>query len=133
MRVPALVVGPRVPRQVCHQQFDHTSLIKTILLRFASDPDHAISQMGPRVQHAQHLGVLLNDTPRTDIPDHDDTRQQIAAWREQARSDRRGTKDHGQSLAPDGAGHPMTLHEFQEDFLRFALAMRFSGLPHGEP
>jgi phospholipase C len=44
IRVPALVVGPRVKQFVCHQTFDHTTLIKTILTRFAPDPDAAIAR-----------------------------------------------------------------------------------------
>jgi phospholipase C len=133
VRVPALVVGPRVPRQVCHERFDHTTLIKTILQRFAPHPEQAIAHMGARVQNAKHLGVVLGDDPRTDIPDHDQAREHIAAWREQARATRRGTQGEGVSQAPDGAGHPLELHDFQEDFVRFALAMRATGLPHGEP
>jgi len=35
VRVPAIVVGPRVRQQVCHTLFDHPTLIKTILNRFA--------------------------------------------------------------------------------------------------
>jgi phospholipase C len=133
VRVPALLIGPRVRHHVCHQQFDHTSLIKTILQRFAADPQSAIAQMGARVQHAPHLGAALADAPRTDIPDHRDAREQIAAWREHARASRRGTAAHGPSPAPDGAGHPPVLHEFQEEFVRFARLMRHAGLPHGEP
>ena len=38
VRVPALVIGPRVRAHVCHELFDHTSLITTILRRFAPDP-----------------------------------------------------------------------------------------------
>lgn len=133
VRVPALLVGPRVKREVCHVRFDHTSLIKTILLRFAADPDRAIAQMGARVQHAEHLGVALAERPRTDVPDHDQVRERIAQWREQAHASRRGTSEQGVSRAPDGAGRPLELHEFQEEFVRFALAMRAAGLPHGEP
>ncbi len=132
VRVPAILVGPRVQHHVCHEQFDHTSLVKTILQRFAPEPDAAIERMGPRVQHAQHLGVALGDAPRTDIPDHDAARKQIAAWRVHARAVRRGSKD-GASLARDGAGRRFGLHEFQEDFARFALAMHHAGLPFGEP
>jgi phospholipase C len=133
VRVPALLVGPRVGRQVCHEQFDHTSLIKTILLRFAADPQAAIARMGTRVAHAQHLGVALADGPRTDIPDNDAVRDQMAHWRVASRAARRGTSEHGHSLAPDGAGHELGLHEFQEEFARFALAMHRAGLPFGEP
>jgi phospholipase C len=133
VRVPALVVGPRVPQHVQHEHFDHTSLIKTILLRFAADPTQAIGRMGARVEHVQHLGVLLGEQVRTDIPDHADARRRIVDWRNHARASRRGTADQGQSVAPDGAGHMLTLHEFQEDFVKFALAMRAAGLPAGEP
>jgi phospholipase C len=66
VRVPALVVGPRVPQQVCHELFDHTTLMKTILLRFASDPEQAIARMGVRVADASHLGVVLADASRAD-------------------------------------------------------------------
>ena len=64
LRVPALVIGPRVRKFVCHDFFDHTSLMKTILLRFAQDPEAAIKRMGPRVEQAQHLGIVLADEPR---------------------------------------------------------------------
>ncbi|MDQ6751228.1 MAG: hypothetical protein M3Z33_10810, partial [Actinomycetota bacterium] len=56
VRVPALVVGPRVKPFACHQQFDHTTLIKTILTRFAKHPEQAIGQMSRRVAAARHLG-----------------------------------------------------------------------------
>jgi phospholipase C len=133
VRVPALLVGPRVRRQVCHEQFDHTSIIKTILQRFAADPEHAIANMGRRVEHAPSLGAALSDTPRTDIADHDDARAQIASWRANARAERRGTRAHGHSVARDGAGQPIGLHEFQEEFAKFAVAVRRAGLPYGEP
>lgn len=132
VRVPALIVGPRVKQQVCHTLFDHTSLIKTILLRFAADPSSAIASMGARVAGAEHLGSLLAATPRADIRSPTDAHGQIAAWREQARATRRGV-DAGAAPAADGAGHPMTLHHFQEDMVRLGLAMRAIGLPHGEP
>ncbi len=131
VRVPALIVGPRVPRQVSHHLFDHTSLINTILTRFASNPEQAIANMGPRVARAQHLGVLLGDQPRTDLPDADSVRQQIDTWHIQAQAAHR--PNNGKSEALDGAGRSFSLHEFQEDFARFALAMRHAGLPGGEP
>ena len=120
-------------RQVCHELFDHTSLIKTILTRFAVNPEQAITSMGARVQHARHLGVALGDAPRTDIPDNEAARRAIAAWRVEAHSQRRGSAEAGPSPSPDGAGHKMALHEFQEEFVRFALLMRKMGLKHGEP
>jgi len=133
VRVPALLVGPRVMNEVCHQQFDHTSLIQTILRRFASDPDRAIAAMPPRVARAEHLGVALLDEPRHDIPNAETAANVLAAWREGARAGRRGRRDEGHSAAPDGAGHQFWLHDFQEEFLKFAVAMRHAGLPSGSP
>lgn len=132
VRVPAIVVGPRVPRGVRHELFDHTSLIKTVLQRFAADPAQAIARMGRRVERSQHLGILLGDQPRVDVPASGEARERIDEWHAQARSSRRGSGE-GPSSAPDGAGHPLALHQFQEEFVRFAFAMRASGLPHGEP
>ena len=133
VRVPALIVGPRVKQFVCHQTFDHTSLIKTILTRFAKHPDAAIAQMPRRVQNAAHLGVVLADAPRTDVPGTHAVRAAIDAWRADARELRRGAPDGALSEAPDGAGQPSRLHEFQEEFVQFALAMREHGLPNGQP
>ncbi|HEX3391146.1 MAG TPA: alkaline phosphatase family protein [Solirubrobacteraceae bacterium] len=133
VRVPAIIVSPRVPAQVCHELFDHPTLIKTILLRFAAHPEQAIAKMGPRVADAAHLGVVLADAPRSDTPDPAPAREIIDEWRLNASAARRGDPRQGQSVAPDGAGRELTLHEFQEDFLRFALAMRHAGLPAGEP
>ncbi len=57
-RVPAMVVSPWVDRQlVSHMQFDHTSIIKTILTKFCRSASGAVS---PRVTNANHLGWLLN-------------------------------------------------------------------------
>jgi phospholipase C len=133
VRVPALVIGPRVERQVSHALFDHTSLIKTILLRFADKAEEAIAQMGSRVAHARHLGELLRDDARTEIPGPEDARAHINSWRARSRAERRGSRQEGPSIAPDGAGQPFTLHDFQEKFVRFALAMRAEGLPPGQP
>jgi phospholipase C len=133
VRVPALIAGPRVKQFVCHQTFDHTTLIKTILTRFARDPEQAIAQMSQRVRNAADLGVVLADSPRTDIPGTDGVRTAIDAWRADARELRRGAADGTASEAPDGAGQPFRLHEFQEEFVQFALAMREHGLPNGQP
>jgi phospholipase C len=133
VRVPALVAGPRVKRFVCHETFDHTSLIKTILTRFASNPAEAIAQMPQRVRSASHLGVVLADSPRRDVPGTQEVRDAIDAWRADARELRRGGAGGGVSEAPDGAGQPLRVHEFQEEFVQFALAMREHGLPNGQP
>ena len=52
-------------------------------------------------------------------------------WRREAREER--LPSNGRSPLPDGAGHPFELHEFQEEFARFAVAMRDKGLPPGQP
>jgi hypothetical protein len=49
-----------------------------------------------------------------------------------ARKERRSQKD-APSLAVDGAGHSFELHDFQDEFAKFALAMRDAGLPPGQP
>jgi phospholipase C len=67
VRVPAFVVSPFVERGRCEHNtvFDHTSIIKTILLKFCRQPDGRIPDMGARVTNANHLGGLLTlATPR---------------------------------------------------------------------
>jgi phospholipase C len=132
VRVPAIVVGPRVRRTVCHETLDHTVLIKTILTRFADNPQQAIQRMGSRVQSAQHLGILLESEPRKEIGAPDDARSAIEKWRTMARERRQAKPNGTRSPAPDGAGQPLVLHDFQEQFARFALPMRRI-LPPGQP
>jgi phospholipase C len=132
VRVPALVVGPRVRRFVSHQTFEHTSLIATILRRFASNPSQALRSMPERVRTAPHLGTLLEAEPRTGIEGSGDLRNEMSEWRKQARQARRA-EQQAPSVAADGAGHDLELHDFQEEFAKFALAMRDAGLPPGQP
>jgi phospholipase C len=132
VRVPALVIGPVVKNFVCKETFDHTALIKTILLRFAADPEDAIAQLGSRVAAARDLSVVLQKEARTDIADHSPVRQQLSEWRRSARAQREA-RAQTKSVAPDGAGQPLVLNEFQEGFLGFARAMGHLGLPAGHP
>lgn len=61
VRVPAMVVSPWVDRQlVSHTQFDHTSILKTILMKFCRDAQGKLPAVSPRVTTANHLGGLLN-------------------------------------------------------------------------
>jgi hypothetical protein len=131
--VPALIAGPRVQRAVCHETFDHTTLIKTILTRFAAEPEAALAQMSQRVRNARDLGGVLQAEPRTDIASHAPVRDAIDAWRLKAREQRRGGLGGTASPAPDGAGRPLIAHDFQNEFARFAQAMHHAGLPHGQP
>jgi phospholipase C len=139
LRVPALIAGPRVARQVLHappggQQFDHTTLLKTILLAFAAHPGEALAQMPARVQAAPDLGGVLLDTPRTDVDDPRNARSLMQDWRIRARQARAAlpdaqTRDPGtRSQAPDGAGHPLVLTDFQSDWQKFATTMRQAGV-----
>jgi phospholipase C len=145
VRVPALVVGPRVRKFVCHEAFgegqggdgaeeawDHTAIIRTILRLCLGDrAELAINAMGGRVANRRaHLGLMLEDAPRTDLPrEPTDTALRLRRWRSEAR-DARGAPDRGQpAIAPDGAGHPFVATEFQDEFAGFASAMRDAGLP----
>jgi phospholipase C len=112
VRVPALVVSPWVePGSVSATVFDHTSIIKTILLRFAPE---ALSQpkrhrgllaraasagrpryLGTRVAQAHDLGGLLTRTAPRPPPDRY-TLIQDAAARAAARP--QGAKIHGDAL-----------------------------------
>ncbi|HEY2789998.1 MAG TPA: alkaline phosphatase family protein [Gaiellales bacterium] len=138
VRVPALVIGPRVKNGVCSTFFDHTSLISTILRRFAQHPDQALAAMPSRVRAAEHVGACLLDEPRTDVGPADlgkpiaDLHAKVGAWKHEAAALRRA-QPSARSLAPDGAGHPLVLHDFQEQFLKFALTMRRLGQPPGRP
>lgn len=60
VRVPSFIVSPFVKRgTVSDVVFDHTSIIKTILLRFCLQADGSYPDMGARVTAAKHLGSLL--------------------------------------------------------------------------
>jgi len=88
--------------------------------------------MPERVQRAPHLGMLLEAEPRTDLEPRDQLHEEMSEWRKAARRERRaGEKKPSASF--DGAGHPLELHDFQEEFAKFALAMRDAGLPPGQP
>jgi phospholipase C len=132
VRVPALLVGPRVAKQVCHTTFEHTSLIATILRRFAADPEAAIARMPKRVHDAPHLGQALAAAPRADIPDHAHLRETMDSWRARSRQEHRALAGKPSALA-EGVGRDLKLHDFQEEFLKFSLAMREQGLPPGQP
>ena len=85
IRVPALVVSPWVaPATAAHTLFDHASIIKTILTRFAPSELRPRSQlgefihwleeghphyMGKRVATAEHLGALLTEPAARPAPD----------------------------------------------------------------
>jgi hypothetical protein len=90
--------------------------------------------MPGRVKRAPDLGDLLLDAPRTDIDDPRNARDLMQAWRDEARerrtsaSSRRVEGTGALSHAPDGAGHPVVLTDFQSDWQKFAMTMRRHGV-----
>jgi phospholipase C len=88
-RVPAIVVSPWVQdgqksNRHSHVVFDHTSIIKTALLRFCgSQAEKCVDAMGPRVAQANHLGELLASArPRRPQPlDEDEVVEPLVEWR----------------------------------------------------
>jgi phospholipase C len=134
VRVPAIVVGPRVKKFVCHEVFDHTTLIRTILNRFAPDPDKAARSMGKRVAGAKDLSTVLKDKPSAKTTAATSAREAVDNWRVDALKQRRAKPGGGASGAPDGAGQELELHDFQEEFVGFVVAMRKGAkLPSGQP
>jgi phospholipase C len=63
VRVPAFVISPLVEAgSVCHEVLDHTSILKTILLRHRTRIHSSVfTSFGPRVNEAAHLGAALSD------------------------------------------------------------------------
>ena len=136
VRVPALIAGPRVQRTVLHDPqnaattgalYDHTTLIKTILLAFARNPTAALAKMPGRVRRAPHLGDVVLDAPRTDIDDPRNARDLLGVWRGTARQRRAATPVARVSAAPEGAGQPVVLTDFQSDWANFALTAKRAG------
>lgn len=62
VRVPAFLISPYVKRgSVSHITFDHTSIIKSILMHNrAALPANIISSFGERVRMANHIGMAMN-------------------------------------------------------------------------
>ena len=141
LRVPMLLVGPRVKNFVCHEfedeePWEHTALIRTIFHAFADDPQAAIDAMAaagaPRVKDRKaHLGYVLEDKPRKGIDPPEAAEAEIEAWRAKARQERLAVGPEQPSIAPDGAGQPLVLTDFQDEWTQFAIAMRSAGLPPG--
>ncbi len=140
LRVPALVVGPRVRKGVGRETFEHTSLIATILRRFAPDPEAALAAMPWRVRQAPHLGGLLEAEPRAEALERERLLNEIAGIRAQlddarrkGRKRRRARIDEPSQELDGGAGRKQQLLDWQEEFMGFALRMRDAGLPPGQP
>lgn len=70
-RVPTLVISPWVKaKHVEHTVFDHTSIIKTIVMCFIRPAKilNILERLSERTKNAAHLGVMLkNDKPRLSL------------------------------------------------------------------
>jgi phospholipase C len=139
VRVPAIIVSPWIePRIVSHILFDHTSIIKTILLRFcpgacvplqAEEKRPMLSRNprypGSRVDQASHLGELLTRaTPRPAPP------RDALVRRAAARADRTETGQHGAGQEEPG-NHP--LNDLQKSILAASRQLRADGHPSNTP
>jgi phospholipase C len=115
VRVPTILVSPWVPQgKVVSNLFDHTSIIKTILLRFCRATDGSIPDMGKRVMAANHLGYALTEATPRPSPATESYRHVVAAladWHA-ARFAARFQPDHVRT------NQPHELNDFQEGLLR---------------
>jgi phospholipase C len=133
VRVPAIVVSPCVERQsVSNLLFDHTSIIKTILLKFCRRNDGQIPDLGARVNHANHLGSLLSlDAARkpTTPAAYQHAVDQITTWRAQVLRSRLMMEPEPITQSAD----PTDLTDLQREYLKAKAAVRSQGLPEGQP
>ena len=115
VRVPAILVSPWVPQgKVVSKLFDHTSIIKTILLRFCRAADGSIPDMGKRVMAANHLGHALTEPAPRSSPAKENYQHVVAAladWHAE-QFDARFQRDHVRTH------HPRELNDFQKGLLR---------------
>ena len=128
VRVPALVASPFVEQGgVSHVPFDHTSIIKTILLKFSKDPEAALAAMGPRTASARHLGELLTgpEDAGTDPPP-------LGGVIDELRETKLVVHDWEQTAAAEKAFEGLT--DLQKDIVFTSLEIRSAGKhPPGKP
>lgn len=128
VRVPALVVSPLVePHTVSKLTYDHTSLIRTVLARFAPG---RIDDMPPRVGMAEHLGRLLTRDPSQvgPPPDYRSVLDELEAWKLR----------HAEEQAPSSEqvtdpAAPPPIRGFPAEVLEGGRRLREQGLPAGHP
>jgi phospholipase C len=130
-RVPALAISPWIPRgTVSPVVFDHTSLIKTILLRFCRDKDGSIPNMGTRVSNAKHLGGLLTLGAARAKPKPAALKPLIAMTGSWVASE---VEEALQAQAAGSAPTPPAPNELQVGFLKARDRLRKEGVPAGMP
>jgi len=130
VRVPALVASPWTERaSVSNVLYDHTSIIKTILLRFCMK-NGQIPDMGARVAHANHLGATLTlpkARPPTPLAAYREAVDHITAWRAEVFRSR---------MLMEPLTHPADpgdLNDLQQQVLAAKRELRRRGLPEGHP
>jgi phospholipase C len=131
VRVPALIVSPWTERgSVSNVVYDHTSIIKTILLRFCQRTNGQIPDMGARVNHANHIGPTLTLATARKPPSLAARRHaidNITSWRSQVFRDRIEMKP---TTSPTD---PSDLSDLQQQVLAAKNELRARGLPEGQP
>ena len=130
VRVPAFVVSPLVePGTVTHTLFDHTSLIRTILLKFAPQ---AADKMGARVSNAEQLGSVLTRPADklAPVPDYSSLVARVAGLRAHHAANSRLA-----APAPSGRDAVPPLSGFPADMAKAAQELRAgdTSLPAGRP
>jgi phospholipase C len=138
VRVPAIIVSPWIePRTVSHAVFDHTSIIKTILLRFCPQALHPPGKggrtrggLGPqypglRVIQAGHLGELLTCTAPRPAPSRGSLVRQAAARTAQTGTSQPRPGDKGEG------DHP--LNDLQRRIVAATRELRRRGHPPDTP
>jgi phospholipase C len=131
VRVPALVVSAWADHGVSHTVFDHTSIPKTILSRFADDTDRekAFEAMGSRTRAANDLGDLLGRTTPSDPPilELEALAKRFKEWKAKIYRDQFAEK----STLAEKAFEAVT--DLQGEIIAQAAALRGIDLPPGKP
>src|SRR4029450_13310984 len=124
------VVSPFTPRRgVSTTVYDHTSIIKTILLRFCQK-NGQIPNMGARVANANHLGDLLalsQPRPPTPTQAYRDAVDRLTSWRAEV------FRDRLMARATGDPADPADLSDLQQHVLAGDAKVRAEGLPVGQP
>ena len=138
-RVPTLIVSPWVARgAISSQRFDHTSIIKTILLRFCRTSAGTIPDMGERVAAAMHLGEVLTETtarPPAAGQELTNLIKTASAWRGEVEWKRltirpAPTRDRRAVSKKDVEAR---LDDFQSGLVQARRRLAGMGLPEGRP
>ncbi len=126
VRVPAFIVSPYVEAGVVSDfVFDHTSIIKTILLRFCLD-GVMYPNMGKRVSAANHLGSFLtSDTPRQP-PSSSGVINAVASWKKEIFKD-------SLSLGASSFSPPPEPNDLHKGILAASKKIKAQGFPEDQP